>query len=270
MVAEKVANYDQGRPQKTPKSGGLKTSIPQAAEMLGVGRGSVESARKVRNDGAPGLPEMVERAQVPVSVAAKVAALPMAEQVAAVAAGPEAVREAAKPHVTHNSGNNEWYTPVDFIARARQAMGSIDLDPASSEEANEVVGATEYYTAEMDGLSREWNGNVWLNPPYASGLVDRFVDHLIDELDAARVMRAIVLVNNATETKWFQKLLAASIFVCFPAGRVRFWKPGTAEVGAPLQGQAILYCRNQSVMARSDGFILAFGDIGTVLFNDEP
>ena len=146
----------------------------------------------------------------------------------------------AKAHVSYNSGNNEWYTPAEYIELAREVMGSIDLDPASSEKANAVVQAKRYYTAKDDGLSQEWYGNVWLNPPYASELITKFVDKFISETECKGINQAIVLVNNATETEWFSKLAEVANAVCFPKGRVKFYAPD-GKIGAPLQGQAILY-----------------------------
>ena len=36
-----------------------------------------------------------------------------------------------------NSGNNEWYTPAQYLEAARDVLGKIDLDSASSKEATE-------------------------------------------------------------------------------------------------------------------------------------
>jgi phage N-6-adenine-methyltransferase len=173
----------------------------------------------------------------------------------------EVVDRAAKPHVSHNSGENEWYTPKQFIEAARLAMGSIDTDPASSDVANETVRAKKYYTAEQDGRDKKWSGNVWMNPPYSQPLISEFIDAFAQKYNAGEFQQACVLVNNATETNWYQSLLIYASAVCFIKGRVKFIdKQGNAS-GAPLQGQTVLYFGN-----REKSFIDAFSEFGIVLY----
>jgi hypothetical protein len=177
------------------------------------------------------------------------------------------IREAVQPklettqkaHVSYNSGNNEWYTPKEYIERAVAVMGAIDLDPASSQAANELVGAVTYYTSDTDGLCQEWRGRVFMNPPYASELIGRFADKLVQSPD---ITEAIVLVNNATETRWFRVLAEKAQAICFPAGRVKFWNPATPETATPLQGQAVLYIGNNK-----ERFYEQFRTIGIILYS---
>lgn len=148
-----------------------------------------------------------------------------------------ALRLAKGAHVSNNSGENEWYTPPCYIESARVVMGKIDLDPASSQAANKIIKAKKFFDEQADGLSKSWGGNIWMNPPYAQPLINQF----IDKLETERYEQAIVLVNNATETKWGQKLIGLSAAICFHTGRIRFVSPDGELGDAPLQGQMIAY-----------------------------
>jgi ParB family chromosome partitioning protein len=148
-----------------------------------------------------------------------------------------------KPHVSNGTGDNEWYTAVEYIESARKVLGGIDLDPASCQLANTVVKASEFYTIETNGLNQEWHGKIWMNPPYSVKDNPQFIDKLVTEYNAGHIESAIILVNNATETKWFVNLISIASMVCFPTGRLKFWSE--KEKGSvPLQGQAIVYIGN--------------------------
>lgn len=274
LIAAKLATMPNGGDRKSDQSSNLNSdfvTIKEAADLMHVGRTGVAYAKRVLAEGTPELVAAVEAGDVAVSAAAEVATLPqewqrvivehgeVAEAAKEIRAGKsDAVEDRVKPHVTHNSGNNEWYTPGTFIAAARAVLGGIDLDPSTSEMANEVVKADLIYTADDDGLDHQWRGRVWMNPPYSSDLVGKFVEKLTHHFKRRDVSAAVVLVNNATETQWFHQLAEHASAICFPKGRVRFWSP-TGQPGAPLQGQAIVYLGGEA-----DKFQSSFQQYGII------
>ena len=144
-------------------------------------------------------------------------------------------------HVSFNTGENEWYTPWIYVQAARDVMGTIDTDPASSETANGIVKAKQYFTIEDDGRQQTWVGNIWMNPPYSQPLVTEFCALLVEKLKNREIKQACVLVNNATETNFYQNMMGECQAVCFIKGRVKFIDQNGESTGAPLQGQTILY-----------------------------
>ena len=167
----------------------------------------------------------------------------------------------ALPHVSHNSGENEWYTPAPIIDAALLTMGSIDCDPASSDKANEIIKAKRYYNSETDGRKQKWEGNIWLNPPYAQPLVSEFCHLLFEKYISGEIKQACVLVNNATETAFYQEMLDICSAVCFIKGRVKFLDEDGIGLGAPLQGQTILYFGSNA-----QRFADSFSQFGVILY----
>jgi ParB family chromosome partitioning protein len=166
----------------------------------------------------------------------------------------------SRAHVANNTGAVEWYTPASIVTAARAVLRTIDLDPASCAAANRIVKARLFYSQDDDGLTKQWSGRVFMNPPYAGGVIGRFVKKLVEHYRAGEVSEAVVLVNNATETDWFQSLAGYCSAACFVTGRLRFWRPDKST-GTPLQGQVVCY-----LGARPELFKAEFERFGFILY----
>ena len=142
----------------------------------------------------------------------------------------------------HRHERQDWQTPGWLLQAARRVLGGIDLDPASDGEANKFVMAARYY--DDDGLRRDWAGRVWLNPPYgkigphsSQGI---WLEKLCGEYERGSVTAALLLVNAATDTRWFQRLWERPL--CFLHPRVRFVLPGTARQSASPTHASVTAC----------------------------
>jgi len=233
-----------------------------AAAVVNVGSRSIQHAKNVTQHGTPELAAAVVAGDIAVSAAASVSDWEpdvQREVVERVAAG-EKASDVIKAHVANNSGNNEWYTPVKYIEAARACMGGIDIDPASSEFANRTVKASTYYDEDANGLTQEWAGRVWLNPPYAQPLIQHFAEALADRYAIGQVSEGILLTNNATETQWFQTAVRSASALCFPKGRIKFLDETGTPAKTPLQGQCFMYFGRNL-----DKFAAKFDEIGTIV-----
>lgn len=144
-------------------------------------------------------------------------------------------------HRAQGTGQNEWYTPAQYIEAARLVLGGIELDPASSDTAQETVQAERYFTKADDGLAKPWQArSVWLNPPYSQPEIWNFVEKLIAELTSGNVGSAILLTHNYTDTAWFHHAESIAAAICFTRGRVKF-VDADGEECAPTQGQSFFY-----------------------------
>jgi hypothetical protein len=176
--------------------------------------------------------------------------------------------------ITGSSESNEWYTPAHVIELARDVLGGIDLDPASSTEANETVKALSYCTIEEDGYSQPWGDTenptrVWLNPPYGKEDGERETNamrwsrKLISEYNAGRVDSAILLVKAALGYEWFEQLWY-DYPTCLLRKRLSFVRPDGSGDGQAKHATALIYLGKDV-----DHFRSAFRSIGRVILPEE-
>lgn len=149
----------------------------------------------------------------------------------------------------------DYYTPEPLISAARRALGEIDLDPASCTEANAVVQAVRFYSFHENGLTHDWYGRVWLNPPY--GNWNEWAPKTLAEWRSGRMDAMCLLSTTRVITaQSFHVLVGAADAVFIARGRHRFWGPKAKE---PDEGHVIFYFGEEP-----QRFSDAFAALGTV------
>ncbi len=155
-----------------------------------------------------------------------------------------------------SSSNHERYTPPELIAFVHKVLGQIDFDPASSHEANKIVKAKSIHTRESNGLEQQWDGRVFLNPPFDNW--PAWVSKLESEIEAKRVKQAIMI--GPANISAFRPLLQRGGLLCVPDERPKYLDPFSGKLIDPPFGSLICYVGN-----RYDRFAKAFAPLGIVL-----
>lgn len=118
-------------------------------------------------------------------------------------------RRGLSGHESTHQENDEWLTPPEMV----QVLGPFDLDPCSPVKRPWDT-ARLHYTVLDNGLTREWKGRVWCNPPYSQirPWTERMAAH----------GNGILLVFARTDTAWFQDYVFQADALLFLRGRLRF------------------------------------------------
>lgn len=119
-------------------------------------------------------------------------------------------------HTLQGNGRHElWLTPPQLLA----VLGEFDLDPCACPEPRPWDTARHHIALPDDGLSCEWSGRVWLNPPYGTK-IPQWMSKM------ARHGSGIALTFARTETGWWTRhIWPYANSVLFIAGRLNFYLP---------------------------------------------
>lgn len=132
-------------------------------------------------------------------------------------------------HTLPNKGaTDNWITPRHVV----DALGPFGLDPCAC-SPQPWPCADESYTAADDGLSQEWRGRVWLNPPYSQAAL--WLEKLAD------YGCGTALIFARTETEMFrQHVWEQASGLLFLHGRLYFHKPDGSRAKGNSGGPSVL------------------------------
>ena len=158
-----------------------------------------------------------------------------------------------------NTGEVEWYTPLEIIDRVRLAFnGTIDIDPASCQEANNHIKANHFFDISDNGLEQAWNGTVFVNPPFSQ--LQDFTDKFISERQNGNMTAGCFLADSHTQPNWFIDLWSfcdVHFIYTERSGRFEYWNENK-NLNGKARGYVFYTGNNISV------FINAFKDIGKI------
>jgi hypothetical protein len=176
-----------------------------------------------------------------------------------------------------SSRTDQWATPKDIIDRVYCTFGSsIDLDPASSELANAIVGAGRFITEEEDGLESDWiedeedKISVFINPPSGKvngeGKTKLFWKKLIEHYESGFLEQAIFLGFSVEQLAILQDCSydPLDFSICIPRKRIKFVNLVSPEhKDRPTHSNFICYI--DGTVDNRQKFKDCFSDLGKVV-----
>lgn len=141
---------------------------------------------------------------------------------------------------------DEWETPPEFFEGVKSYFG-LDIDVCASESNHKLE---KYYTIKENGLSKEWKGKCWCNPPYSNQKpwIEKSIESVIKN-DA----EVFMLIPMSPETKYYNELVLDSNYtfsIYLIKGRLSFLQD-KKKIGSPRFASCLIHFRKK----KEDGII---------------
>jgi len=212
-----------------PKRDDNKTDS-KVAKLFDTNRTYIQKARKIKNEN----PEIFEK----------------------IKCGAETIGNLNKKEIFADV--NQWLLPDEYLEKVKTVFGMSELYPATSDLTQEMAQAANHITFITNELDKNWNGNVFVNPPYSTTEVIALADMFVEEYNSGHINQGIFLTDNSTYTDWFHKLMNNANLTCFTDSRANFQNKGNKT--KKTNGQVFFYIGDNGKK-----FIEEFTDIGIVM-----
>ena len=134
--------------------------------------------------------------------------------------------------VMFSSKTPEWSTPQDFYDKLDKEF-NFDLDPCSTEDN---AKCDNFFTEEDNGLDQDWEGSVFMNPPYGR-TIKQWVKKAYQE-SYKEGTTVVCLLPARTCTQWWHDYCMKAREVLFVKGRLKF---GAGTNSAPFPSAVVIF-----------------------------
>jgi phage N-6-adenine-methyltransferase len=132
----------------------------------------------------------------------------------------------------YSSATDEWETPQAFFDEVNEEFG-LDLDVCATAQNKKC---RNWISRDLDGLSVQWFGNCWMNPPYGKE-IGKWVKKAYEE-SRRGVPLVVCLLPARTDTKWFHDYILGKAEIRFIKGRLKF---GGSKNSAPFPSMIAVF-----------------------------
>lgn len=140
--------------------------------------------------------------------------------------------------------SDDWATPPEIVQSFVDEFGAFDLDVCARVD---TAKAEQFFTRADDGLSRDWFGRAWMNPPFSNPAP--WLKKAIEETESGRCEMVVALLPASTDTRWFHDLVLGRAEVRFRKGRIKFIGWMGTPIGSPKAGTVFAIYRSPAAKA---------------------
>lgn len=130
--------------------------------------------------------------------------------------------------VLYSSESEVWETPQDLFNRLNDEF-HFDIDVCATPEN---AKCSKFFSPLDDGLSHDWQGVCWMNPPYGK----KIGAWMKKAMEAKATV--VCLVPSRTDTKWWHDYAMKADEIRFIKGRLKF---GNSKNSAPFPSAIIVF-----------------------------
>lgn len=124
-----------------------------------------------------------------------------------------------------SSKTDNWTTPEFLYEQMEKEFGKFDFDPCPLNSIDNAL------------LEKDWNGNVFCNPPYSN--VEQFLNKGLLELQKGNAKKLVFLIIPRTSTAYWKKyVMGFASKIYFIPYRLKF---GESKSAAPFPSVIIIF-----------------------------